>query len=142
MANSQLMGKEFGVPPELHKFTGSQTISYSMLKKLKNFFDYHDNTHPSYQSKGGDIMKQFIEASLGGQRNRVNRSSQIKSEFGTENGFKQTHTKNNQTHNLGKVGGIPNVSKSSSNKQISNGEMVYENQMKRIIQLMEHKSIL
>jgi hypothetical protein len=141
MANSHLMGREFGVPPELQKFTGSATISYSMLKKLKNFFDYTDNTHPSYQSKGGDQMKQFIDASLGSQRDRVVRSSELKSEFGTENGFKQTHTKNNQTSNLGSVGGVPKVHKTNS-KRIYKGETLYESQIKRIIQLMEHKSIL
>ena len=46
MSNSKLMGKKFGVPPELQSFTGDKTISYSMLKKLKNFFDYHDDKHP------------------------------------------------------------------------------------------------
>ena len=37
MANSKLLGKEFGVPPELQKITGNPTISYSMLKQFKNF---------------------------------------------------------------------------------------------------------
>ncbi len=142
MANSKLVGKEFGVPPELQKFTGGPTISYSMLKKLKNFFDYNDNTNPSYQTKGGDVMKSFINLSLNGQRTRVKKSSQIKSEFGTENGFKKTHTKNRQTVNVTDVGGIPNVAKSSTNRHIYNDEMVYENQIKRIMELIDHKSIL
>lgn len=141
MANSHLMGKEFAVPPELQKFTGSQMISYSMLKKLKNFFDYNDITNPSYQSKGGDTMKLFIDSALGSQRDRVIRSSEMKSKFTPNNGFIKPHTKNRQTKNVTAVGGIPKVHKSTS-KSIYNDEMVYENQINRIIQLIEHKSIL
>lgn len=140
MANSQLMGQQFGVPVELQQFTGGPTISYSMLKKLKNFFDYTDNTHPHYNNKGGEKMKTFINASLGDQRNRVIRSSDIKSKFTTNNGFKKTHNKNNQTKNVTGIGGNPMVYKSSTNKHIYNDEMTYETEIKRIQDLIIYES--
>lgn len=142
MANSKLMGKKFGLPPELQKFTGDQTMSYSMMKKLKNFFDYHDSTHPYYEKKGGDKMKQFIESTLNSQRGKVKKSAEIKSEFTPNNGFKKTHTKDRQTKNVTKVGGVPKVHKSTSHKQLYKGEMLYEQEIKRIQELITYKSIL
>lgn len=142
MANSKLTGKEFGLPPELQKFTGNQTMSYSMMKKLKNFFDYHDSTHPYYEKKGGDKMKRFIESTLNGQRNKIKKSAEIKSEFTPNNGFKKTHTKDRQTKNVTKVGGVPKVHKSTSHKRLYKGEMLYEQEIKRIQELITYKSIL
>lgn len=142
MANSKLMGKKFGLPPELQKFTGDQTMSYSMMKKLKNFFDYHDSTHPYYEKKGGDKMKQFIESTLNSQRGKIKKSAEIKSEFTPNNGFKKTHTKDRQTKNVTKVGGVPKVHKSTSHKRLYKGEMLYEQEIKRIQELITYKSIL
>jgi len=142
MANSKLTGKEFGLPPELQEFTGNQTMSYSMMKKLKNFFDYHDSTHPYYEKKGGDKMKRFIESTLNGQRNKIKKSAEIKSEFTPNNGFKKTHTKDRQTKNVTKVGGVPKVHKSTSHKRLYKGEMLYEQEIKRIQELITYKSIL
>lgn len=142
MANSKLIGKKFGLPPELQKFTGDQTMSYSMMKKLKNFFDYHDSTHPYYEKKGGDKMKQFIESTLNSQRGKVKKSAEIKSEFTPNNGFKKTHTKDRQTKNVTKVGGVPKVHKSTSHKRLYKGEMLYEQEIKRIQELITYKSIL
>jgi hypothetical protein len=142
MANSKLMGKKFGLPPELQKFTGDQTMSYSMMKKLKNFFDYHDSSHPYYEKKGGDKMKQFIESTLNSQRGKVKKSAEIKSEFTPNNGFKKTHTKDRQTKNVTKVGGVPKVHKSTSHKRLYKGEMLYEQEIKRIQELITYKSIL
>jgi hypothetical protein len=142
MANSKLMGKKFGLPPELQKFTGDQTMSYSMMKKLKNFFDYHDSSHPYYEKKGGDKMKQFIESTLNSQRGIVKKSAEIKSEFTPNNGFKKTHTKDRQTKNVTKVGGVPKVHKSTSHKRLYKGEMLYEQEIKRIQELITYKSIL
>ena len=142
MANSKLMGKKFGLPPELQKFTGDQTMSYSMMKKLKNFFDYHDSSHPYYEKKGGDKMKEFIESTLNSQRGKVKKSAEIKSEFTPNNGFKKTHTKDRQTKNATKVGGVPKVHKSTSHKRLYKGEMLYEQEIKRIQELITYKSIL
>ena len=142
MANSKLMGKEFGLPPELQKVTGNQTISYSMLKKQKNFFDYHDEKHPYYEKRGGEKMKEFIESTLRGQRGRVKKSAELKSEFTPENGFKKTHNKDRQTKNVTKVGGLPKVHKSTTHKKLYKGEMVYEQEIKRIQELITYKSIL
>jgi len=136
------MGKKFGLPPELQKFTGDQTMSYSMMKKLKNFFDYHDSSHPYYEKKGGDKMKQFIESTLNSQRGIVKKSAEIKSEFTPNNGFKKTHTKDRQTKNVTKVGGVPKVHKSTSHKRLYKGEMLYEQEIKRIQELITYKSIL
>jgi len=136
------MGKEFGLPPELQKVTGNQTISYSMLKKLKNFFDYHDEKHPYYEKRGGEKMKEFIESTLRGQRGRVKKSAELKSEFTPENGFKKTHNKDRQTKNVTKVGGLPKVHKSTTHKKLYKGEMVYEQEIKRIQELITYKSIL
>lgn len=142
MSNSKLMGKKFGVPPELQKITGDETISYSMLKKLKNFFDYHDEKHPRYEKQGGKKMKEFIESTLRGQRDKIKMSSELKTQFSPENGFKKTHTKNRQTSNPTASGGIPKVHKSTTHKKLYKGEMVYEQEIKRIQELITYKSII
>jgi hypothetical protein len=136
------MGKNFGVPPELQEFTGDNTISYSMLKKLKNFFDYHDEKHPLYNKRGGKKMHEFIESTLRSQRGRVNRSSELKTQFSPENGYKKTHTKNRQTSNPTASGGLPKVHKSTTHKKLYKGEMVYEQEIKRIQELITYKSII
>lgn len=142
MSNSKLMGKKFGVPPELQEFTGDQTISYSMLKKLKNFFDYHDEKHPLYNKRGGKKMHEFIESTLRNQRGRINRSAELKTQFSPENGYKKTHTKNRQTANPTVSGGLPKVHKSTTHKKLYKGEMVYEQEIKRIQELITYKSII
>lgn len=142
MSNSKLMGKKFGVPPELQEFTGDATISYSMLKKLKNFFDYHDEKHPLYGKRGGKKMHEFIESTLRGQRNKVKMSSELKTQFSPENGYKKTHTKNRQTSNPTSNGGVPKVHKSTTHKKLYKGEMVYEQEIKRIQELITYKSII
>lgn len=142
MSNSKLIGKKFGVPPELQEFTGDPTISYSMLKKLKNFFDYNDEKHPLYNKRGGKKMHEFIESTLNGQRNKVKMSSELKTQFSTENGYKKTHTKNRQTANPTAIGGIPKVHKSTTHKKLYKGEMVYEQEIKRIQELITYKSII
>jgi hypothetical protein len=137
------MGKKFGVPPELQKFTGDNTISYSMLKKLKNYFDYHDEKDPYYEKRGGKGMQEFIQRTLNGQRKKVKLSGDLKSEFMPgENGHKKTHTKNRQTSNPTASGGIPKVHKSTTHKKLYKGEMVYEQEIKRIQELITYKSII
>lgn len=140
MSNSKLKGKKFGVPPELQKFTGGGTISYEMLKFLKNFFDYNDEKHPKYQKNGGRKMQEFIESTLRSQRGRVNRSAELKSEFSPENGHKKTHSKNRQTANPTKVGNVPKVA--TTQKQLYKGEAIYEQEIKRIQELITYKSII
>ena len=142
MSNSKLMGKEFGLPPELEEVTGNKTISYSMLKKLKNFFDYHDEKHPYYEKRGGKKMKEYIESTLRGQRNKVKMSSELKTQFSPENGYKKTHSKDRQTTNVTKSGGIPKVHKSATHKRVYKGEMLYEQEIKRIQELITYKSII
>lgn len=143
MSNSKLMGKKFGVPPELQSFTGDKTISYSMLKKLKNFFDYHDDKHPLYNKRGGKKMHEFIESTLNGQRKKVKLSGDLKSEFiPGKNGHKKTHTKDRQTVNPTASGGLPKVHKSTTHKKLYKGEMVYEQEIKRIQELITYKSII
>jgi len=104
MANQELYGKQYSVPPEVLKSiqttlitnpTGegvkrakymlkNRSVTYQELKRLKNFFDYFDiNTgdKAQYALAGGDLMKQFIETTLSSDRNAVKKSKEVRQDM-------------------------------------------------------------
>src|ERR1035437_9088416 len=104
MANQELYGKQYSVPPEVLKNiqatlitnpTGegikrakymlkNGSVTYQELKRLKNFFDYFDiNTgdKTQYALAGGDLMKQFIETTLNQDRAGVKRSKEVRQDM-------------------------------------------------------------
>jgi|TARA_R110000744_G_scaffold253802_1_gene369515 hypothetical protein len=128
MANSDLYGDNWNIPndiissinKELHKnkdnkslkgykraknLTDTRSISYSMLKRLKNFFVSFSGskTDPEYLINGGDKMKTWINGTLDKSRGSIKRQKTLKSDSGMKNQFKKTHTKDKENKNITKV---------------------------------------
>jgi 8-oxo-dGTP pyrophosphatase MutT (NUDIX family) len=92
--NSQLYDKQYQLPSDVIKFIQATLVSnpsgegvkrakfmlkngsvtYQVLKRLKNFFDYFNPQTDSkiqYALAGGDLMRNFIETTLNTDRNAV-----------------------------------------------------------------------
>jgi 8-oxo-dGTP pyrophosphatase MutT (NUDIX family) len=101
MANSELYGKTFSVPPDVLKYIQTVLVStptgegvkrakfivkngvltYQELKGLKHFFDTFNpqtGNKAQYALAGGDLMKAFVEKTLQAERDAVDRGKEIK----------------------------------------------------------------
>ena len=104
MANSQLLDKQYRIPPDVLKYIQTTLVSnpsgegvkrakfmlkngsvtYQELKRLKNFFDYFNpetDNKAQYALAGGDLMKSFVERTLNADRAAVKRSKKAKQTF-------------------------------------------------------------
>jgi len=125
MANSDLYGNKWTVPnnvitklnKELNKsdtslagykraknIVSDRTMSYSMLKRMKNFFDsFSGNKGGSeYLINGGDAMKTWVTNTLDSSRGDIVRNKRNKSDSGMNNQFKKTHSKDRNNKNVTK----------------------------------------
>jgi 8-oxo-dGTP pyrophosphatase MutT (NUDIX family) len=107
MANQELYGKTYPVPPEVLKSIQTTLISnptgegvkrakyvlkngsvtYQELKRLKNFFDYFNpetGSKEQYALAGGDLMKSFIERTLNADRDAVKRSKDVRQDMNVD----------------------------------------------------------
>jgi 8-oxo-dGTP diphosphatase len=97
--NSELYGRTFTVPNQvLNKLRSALSahpqgdgvrrakfilkngqLTYQAMKRIKNFFDnYNGNDPKQYELSGGDLMKSFIDRTLGRERDAIKRSDNIK----------------------------------------------------------------
>jgi 8-oxo-dGTP diphosphatase len=104
MANQELYGKTYNVPPEVLKYIQTVLVSnptgegvkrakfivkngvltYQELKGLKHFFDTFNpqaGSQAQYALAGGDAMKVFIERKLQSERDAVKRGEKIKQDM-------------------------------------------------------------
>lgn len=107
MANSELYGKTFSVPPDVLKYIQTVLVSnptgegvkrakfivrngvltYQELKGLKHFFDTFNpqtGNQAQYALAGGDIMKAFIERTLQAERNAVETGKKVKQDMNVD----------------------------------------------------------
>jgi 8-oxo-dGTP diphosphatase len=107
MANSQLLDKQYKIPPEVLKSiqttlmsnpTGegvkrakyvlkNGSVTYQELKRLKNFFDYFNpetDNKAQYALAGGDLMKSFIETTLNADRDAIKRSKNVRQDMNVD----------------------------------------------------------
>lgn len=58
----------------------TKSVSYSSLKRIKNFFDYanKDEDTIQYNLNGGDYMKNFVEETLKSERQGAEISKRLK----------------------------------------------------------------
>ena len=126
MANSDLYGKKWTVPNDVisklnksinnsnksdkgykraQNITSDRAMSYSMLKRIKNFFDsFSGNKNDSdYLLAGGDSMKTWVNNTLGKSRGDIVRDKRNKSDSGMSNQFKKTHSKDKNNKNVTKA---------------------------------------
>ena len=74
-------------------------ISYSEMKRIKNFFDNYTGSDKSvdYILNGGTPMKLWVENTLNTATSAIEGFKQAKKDAGIENAFRKPHNKNRQT---------------------------------------------
>jgi len=81
MANSNLSGKSYKLPPSLQEKLNMESITYENLKRYKNRFETVDLTDEDYDKFGGDDMLSFVESQLGHIRRIDAKSKKLGSEL-------------------------------------------------------------
>jgi 8-oxo-dGTP diphosphatase len=74
----------------------SPKLSYSLAKKIKNFFDNyssHNGNQATFELYGGKGMANWLNTVLGGSRNAIERTKTNKSNGGMDNQFIKNHEK-------------------------------------------------
>ena len=119
--NSELRYRKFGLPDGIRKhlqkilndYNGDKTangykrlnnilqmdgISYSEMKRIKNFFDHYTGTDQSSEFilNGGEPMKLWVNNTLCTATKSIHDYKQAKKDAGQQNAFIQTHEKNRQ----------------------------------------------
>lgn len=124
--NSDLKGKRFHVPDGILKYLkttyeqydGDKTIegykrlgnmitmseedggiAYNEMKRIKSWFDNHPYSSKTaeYTLNGGDVMRNWIDATLGHATNVIKAGKEALKDAGVDNAFRKSHEKNRQT---------------------------------------------
>jgi len=152
MANSELYGNKWTIPNNVinslntelkrndkklkgykraQNIVSDRTMTYSMLKRMKNFFnDFSGNkSDREYLISGGEPMEKWVTSTLERSRGDITRQKRTKADAGMTNQFKKTHTKDKENKNVTKS----NVARITGNsRDIMNNRAVYK-EMTRII---------
>lgn len=117
----------------------NKRMTYQQMKNMKSFFDNYegDGFDDEYKLMGGEIMKHWIDDSLGTSRDIIHGEKEARMNAGEENQFIKTHTKDQDNKNPTKIGGFINIKKSSDARAIMNNDAVYE-EIKAINTLMNY----
>ena len=154
MANKDLLDKYFNCPDDvIHKLNNAlskyqeggdtggykrakgivddRRITYQQMKRIKNYFDNYDyqnnnkDTDPEYKLNGGDLMKNWVDKTLGNARDNIHDYKKVRMNAGAENMFKKTHTKDRDNAKPTNVN-LPKISKGSQSDNIMNNRVRYE----------------
>ena len=160
MANKDLYGNTYTVPHDVvsvinkeinrnknnkslkgykraQNIVGDKSMTYSMLKRIKNFFDGFKGgkENSEYLINGGDKMKTWVNNTLDKSRGDVNRQKTIKADSGMANQFKKTHTKDKENKNVTKV----NVARPQNTaRQIFTNKTVYKEMIQTINKILKN----
>ena len=77
--------------------TNDREISYSQMKRLKNYFDNYsgDGNDDEFKLIGGEVTRKWVNDSLDQNRESINKSKKTKMDGGLENQFLKAHEKDN-----------------------------------------------
>ena len=108
-------------------------ISYSQMKRIKNYFDNYkgNKTDPEYKLNGGDIMNKWVNNELSKNRDSIKTNKEIKMNSGIENAFIKSHEKDKMNKNIDNINQIK-LSKGKA-KQIYQDKPFYESDIKNYI---------
>ena len=160
MANKDLYGKTYTVPNDVisslsneitrnknnkslkgykraQNIVNDRTMSYSMLKRMKNFFDSYkgSKSDSEYLINGGEKMKTWVNNTLNKNRGDITRQKRLKSDSGMKNQFKKTHTKDRDNKNVTKV----NVARTQNNsREIFTNKTVYKEMINTINKILKN----
>lgn len=104
-------------------------ISYSEMKRLKNFFDNYQGTDKSVEFllNGGEPMKLWVNNTLYTATKAIHDFKQAKKDAGISNAFIKSHEKNRQSKKKNKPTQVK-FKTDNVNKNISNNELLkFEN---------------
>lgn len=105
-------------------------ISYSQMKRLKNFFDSYegDGNDAEFNLIGGKVTKQWIDDTLGQNRESIKKLKKAKMDGGLENQFLKTHEKDfdNANPTAGADSGMIDVTKGSTMRNVMTGDAIYK----------------
>jgi hypothetical protein len=120
----------------------NNSISYSEMKRLKNFFENCDENSFEFNVIGGGEMKVWVNNSLSTSRDAIYNEKNTRMMSGEENQFikphekdKINHKKNDKRTSITKLN-IPKIYKQSSGKDIMLNNSFTE-EVNRIKQIME-----
>ena len=160
MANKDLYGKTYTVPngvisslsneinrnknnkslkgyKRAQNIVNDRAMSYSMLKRMKNFFDSYKGGKgdSEYLINGGEKMKTWVNNTLNKNRGDITRQKRLKSDSGMKNQFKKTHTKDRDNKNVTKV----NVARAQNNsREIFTNKTVYKEMINTINKILKN----
>ena len=159
MANSDLKNSYFNCPDEIINFIKKQlvhyekggdtrglkraknliaqkTVSYSHIKRLKNFFDNFKGNQNDMQFRlnGGEKMKKWVDNTLKNARDSISNVKKNRMNAGEENQFKKTHTKDKDNADPTRVR-LPRPHKGSVHRQIMTNKVVYETVNDEILEI-------
>ena len=116
-------------------------ISYSQMKRLKNYFDSYqgDGNDDEFKLIGGKITRMWVDKTLGSNRDSIKQSKKTKMDGGLENQFLKTHTKDNDNADPTRAnGGMIDVRKSSKMRNIMANDAIYQENYKKEIDSMKY----
>jgi len=89
--NKKLYGKDFEVPGEVVEyldkcFNTVKKVSYSVLKRIKNFFDSYEGNKKDapFVLNGADYMKNWVNNTLEHNRKKLKTTNQHKEDAGID----------------------------------------------------------
>ena len=117
-------------------------ISYSEMKRLKNFFDNANDNTFEYNVIGGKTMKDWVNNSLKTSRDTIYNEKKTRMMTGEENQFIKTHEKDKIVHPKNdKRNPITKINTTKLHKQLDSKNMMLDNsfteEIKRIKTIIE-----
>lgn len=121
----------------------NKKISYSQMKRLKNYFDNYegDGSDTEYKLIGGETMKKWIDKSLSTSRETVHAEKKVRMDAGEENQFIKTHEKDKDNADPTRVR-MPQIHKGSKLRNIMANDTIYEEieNIKYLINFMDNNT--
>lgn len=148
MANKDLIGRTWKIPPKyiknlqqqlsnykgdkhvegytrLKNLVNSQKISYENLKNVKHILEKYQNSNETlYNLNGGQHFHRWINDQLKVARDRIEGVKKSKANSGQSNAYIKTHEKKSPDNTKTRM---PKYHKSTSSNDIFNGNVNYEN---------------
>jgi hypothetical protein len=153
MPNSKLQDKYFKVPDNVfniikrmltqinstdgqakglkraNDMVSDRKISYSQMKRLKNYFDSYegDGNDDEYKLIGGKATRIWVDKTLGHDRDSIKHGKKVRKDAGEQNQFIKTHTKDKDNSDpTDPNGGMVDITKSSKMRNIMANDAIYK----------------
>jgi hypothetical protein len=148
MANSDLQGKRWKIPPQymrklkqrFQNFKGNKkaegyvrlknllsqgSITYENLKFIKHTLEKNKNDEQLYQLNGGEEFERWINDTLSTARKALESNKKAKKESGMANAYKKPHEKDSSANAT--KSRTPKLHKSMGINDLNNNNVNYEN---------------